>query len=338
MSRSPATADGKESGLDRYGAPSRSLLGEADAAAPSIGQMSETSFSAPRGSYGEGGAEFSAKVSGGGSALLRHSSSPAGFFSQLLMDDAAEIRSYPQASNDSVHPMTSRHLRSQWNFSRNRLSQISEMCIPEVGDSVNCSSSSDEAAGHATNSYISGNFQLSSWTDSNSVMFSAACDQRLKDNNGDRLGSFSRIDSQERRNRISKRLHKLQGLVPSMDKVIEIPKASNKHIRHVRVGNTVHQGTEKPSAEFLRTNNHASKQAKGVPQMCHCTLFGSLEGLFIGWMVQHWLFWLSLTDSIILTVEEILIYFIPTLRPIFDNIYELAPLLDSLPDRTRPIN
>ncbi|XP_042463043.1 transcription factor bHLH128-like isoform X1 [Zingiber officinale] len=262
MSRSPATADGKESGLDRYGAPSRSLLGEADAAAPSIGQMSETSFSAPRGSYGEGGAEFSAKVSGGGSALLRHSSSPAGFFSQLLMDDAAEIRSYPQASNDSVHPMTSRHLRSQWNFSRNRLSQISEMCIPEVGDSVNCSSSSDEAAGHATNSYISGNFQLSSWTDSNSVMFSAACDQRLKDNNGDRLGSFSRIDSQfslpstsleisnvenylqlqqesipckvrakrgcathprsiaerERRNRISKRLHKLQGLVPSMDK------------------------------------------------------------------------------------------------------------------------
>ncbi|XP_042463044.1 transcription factor bHLH128-like isoform X2 [Zingiber officinale] len=260
MSRSPATADGKESGLDRYGAPSRSLLGEADAAAPSIGQMSETSFSAPRGSYGEGGAEFSAKVSGGGSALLRHSSSPAGFFSQLLMDD--EIRSYPQASNDSVHPMTSRHLRSQWNFSRNRLSQISEMCIPEVGDSVNCSSSSDEAAGHATNSYISGNFQLSSWTDSNSVMFSAACDQRLKDNNGDRLGSFSRIDSQfslpstsleisnvenylqlqqesipckvrakrgcathprsiaerERRNRISKRLHKLQGLVPSMDK------------------------------------------------------------------------------------------------------------------------
>ncbi|XP_042457695.1 transcription factor bHLH128-like isoform X3 [Zingiber officinale] len=244
MSRSPATADGKESGLDRYSAPSGSLLGEADAAAPSIGQMSETSFSAPRGSYGESGAEFSAKVSGGGSALLRHSSSPAGFFSQLLMDDAAEIRSYPQASNDSVHPMTSRHLRSQWNFSRNRLSQISEMCIPEVGDSVNCSSSSDEAAGHATNSYISGNFQLSSWTDSNSVMFSAACDQRLKDNNGDRLGSFSRIDSQlqqesipckvrakrgcathprsiaerERRNRISKRLHKLQGLVPSMDK------------------------------------------------------------------------------------------------------------------------
>ncbi|XP_042457694.1 transcription factor bHLH128-like isoform X2 [Zingiber officinale] len=260
MSRSPATADGKESGLDRYSAPSGSLLGEADAAAPSIGQMSETSFSAPRGSYGESGAEFSAKVSGGGSALLRHSSSPAGFFSQLLMDD--EIRSYPQASNDSVHPMTSRHLRSQWNFSRNRLSQISEMCIPEVGDSVNCSSSSDEAAGHATNSYISGNFQLSSWTDSNSVMFSAACDQRLKDNNGDRLGSFSRIDSQfslpstsleisnvenylqlqqesipckvrakrgcathprsiaerERRNRISKRLHKLQGLVPSMDK------------------------------------------------------------------------------------------------------------------------
>ncbi|XP_074589595.1 transcription factor bHLH128-like [Curcuma longa] len=253
-----ADADGKESGLDRYGAPSGSLLGEAEAAAPLLGRTSETSFSAPRGSYGEGGAEFSTKVSGGESALLRHSSSPAGFFSHLLMDD--EIRSYPQASNDTVHPM--RHLRSQWNFSRNRLSQISEMCIPEVGDSVNCSSSSDEAAGHATNSYISGNFQLSSWTDSNSVMFSAASDQRLKDNNGDRLGSFSRIDSQyslpitslemsnvenylqlqqesipckvrakrgcathprsiaerERRNRISKRLHKLQDLVPSMDK------------------------------------------------------------------------------------------------------------------------
>lgn len=70
------------------------------------------------------------------------------------------------------------------------------MCIPEVIDSVNCSSSSDEAAGHVTNSYISSNFQLSSWTDSNSVVFSAASDQQLKDNNGDRLGSFSRIDSQ----------------------------------------------------------------------------------------------------------------------------------------------
>ncbi|KAG6528745.1 hypothetical protein ZIOFF_010930 [Zingiber officinale] len=277
MSRSPATADGKESGLDRYSAPSGSLLGEADAAAPSIGQMSETSFSAPRGSYGESGAEFSAKVSGGGSALLRHSSSPAGFFSQLLMDD--EIRSYPQASNDSVHPMTSRHLRSQWNFSRNRLSQISEMCIPEVGDSVNCSSSSDEAAGHATNSYISGNFQLSSWTDSNSVMFSAACDQRLKDNNGDRLGSFSRIDSQERRNRISKRLHKLQGLVPSMDKSF-----SEQTIMHPSRPKVFHRCATALFSVALKVCR-IEDYGNFIGLLAQLVAF--LAPIFIGWMVQH---------------------------------------------------
>lgn len=69
------------------------------------------------------------------------------------------------------------------------------MSIPEIGEDVNCDSSSDEATAHVEQSFISGNFQLSSWDDSNSIMFSAP-HKRTKGNNGDILTSLSNTDSQ----------------------------------------------------------------------------------------------------------------------------------------------
>lgn len=92
--------------------------------------------------------------------------------------------------------MASRRLTSQWSFSRkDTLSHISEMSIPEIGEDVDCDSSSDEATAHVEQSFISGNFQLSSWDDSNSIMFSAP-HKRTKGNNGDILTSLSNTDSQ----------------------------------------------------------------------------------------------------------------------------------------------
>ncbi|RRT37063.1 hypothetical protein B296_00055773 [Ensete ventricosum] len=95
------------------------------------------------------------------------------------------------------------------------------MSIPEIGEDVNCDSSSDEATAHVEQSFISGNFQLTSWDDSNSIMFSAPR-KRTRDDNEDMLTSLSNTDSQERRTRISKRLQKLHNLVPSMDKLFDV--------------------------------------------------------------------------------------------------------------------
>lgn len=57
---------------------------------------------------------------------------------------------------------------------------------------------SDEAAGSASQSYISSNFQLGSWDDKNSIAFSAPQSKRIKCNNGDTVASLSNIDSQVR--------------------------------------------------------------------------------------------------------------------------------------------
>nr|CAD1832239.1 unnamed protein product [Ananas comosus var. bracteatus] len=170
------------------------------------------------------------------------------------------IGNYSQAGSDAVHAMANSRLRSQWSFSRQDsvLSQISEMSIPEIGESGN---SSDEATGHAGQSYISSNLLGASWEDTNSIMFSSP-GKRGKESNGDVITSLSNFDSQfgmpktsaefadmerylqmhqdsvackvrakrgcathprsiaerERRTRISKKLRKLQDLVPNMDK------------------------------------------------------------------------------------------------------------------------
>ncbi|WOL03652.1 transcription factor bHLH128 [Canna indica] len=220
-------ADGKELGLAPYGsAPGSLLAGAASAgAAPeaAASRFAPSSPLAPTGVYGlaefRPAADLASKVGGAGPALVRHSSSPPGFFAHLAVDHGLSATA------------ESRRLRSQWSFSRKEM--LTRICeVPESGEG---GSSSDEAVGQVGHPYTCRNFQLSSWDGNNSIMFSAA-------------SSFSNIDFQfglqlqqeavsfkvrakrgcathprsiaerERRTRISKRLQKLQDLVPDIDK------------------------------------------------------------------------------------------------------------------------
>ncbi|CAL9158326.1 transcription factor bHLH128-like isoform X1 [Musa acuminata AAA Group] len=231
-----------------------------------------------QGSYRPGDLHLSA----GGSLLVRHSSSPAGFFSHPLTDHGVSTTrvsaNYSQTGTDSIHASANRRLRSQWSFSRDSLSQISELSIPEIGENDTCCNSSDEAAGHAGQSYISGNFQLGSWEDNNSIAFSAPPNKQAKDNADDMVTGLRNIASQfsfprtssemsalekylqvqqdsvpcrvrakrgcathprsiaerERRTRISKRLRKLQDIVPNMDKQTSTSDMLELAIQHIK--------------------------------------------------------------------------------------------------------
>ncbi|XP_074578592.1 transcription factor bHLH128-like isoform X2 [Curcuma longa] len=217
-----------------------------------------------------------------GSPLVRHSSLPSAFFSHLLADQglssARMIGSYSQTGTENLHVLAHRRQRAQWGFSRqDSLSQISELSIPEVEES-DTYHDSDEAAGNASQSYISSNFQLGSWDDTNSITFSAPQSKRIKCNNEDIVASLSDIHSQfnlprtsselselekyvqiqqdsvpcrvrakrgcathprsiaerERRTRISKRLRKLQDLVPNMDKQTSTSDMLELAIQHIK--------------------------------------------------------------------------------------------------------
>ncbi|KAJ1286671.1 hypothetical protein BS78_03G369800 [Paspalum vaginatum] len=206
------------------------------------------------------------------SPLFRHSSSPAGLLSRLMPDPhgmaaTRGMGSYAQAGADAGMAHCHRQLSSQWSFSRQDLPHISEMgMIPDIGESIvagGCNSSSDGGGGAQSSSYLSRNFSVSSWDDTNSIMFSSPTKKPKVDAADDMVvTSFSNIDSQfglsnsslempgmedylhlqqdsvacrvrakrgcathprsiaerERRTRISKRLKKLQDLVPNMDK------------------------------------------------------------------------------------------------------------------------
>ncbi|KAJ4761875.1 Basic helix-loop-helix (BHLH) DNA-binding superfamily [Rhynchospora pubera] len=189
--------------------------------------------------------------------LVRHSSSPAGFFSNLLMDN------YPPNANN-------KRLKSQLSFTRqSTLSQISEDEIPDLGGSIGGSGAhSDETRPYG--------FSIGSWDDTNSIIFSA--NKRGKDNSGDIITNLSNIDSQffprtslemgsvekylqiqqdqvpfkvrakrgcathprsiaerERRTRISEKLRKLQDLVPNMDKQTSTADMLDLAVQHIKV-------------------------------------------------------------------------------------------------------
>lgn len=92
--------------------------------------------------------------------------------------------------------MASRRLKSQLSFSgTGQPSQVSQIGIPEIGDSVGCSNNSDVRSGSVSQSYISSNFSIGSWDDTNSIIFSAPSSKRAKDNNGDII-TMSNIESQ----------------------------------------------------------------------------------------------------------------------------------------------
>nr|QDL88355.1 transcription factor bHLH128-like isoform X1 [Cymbidium ensifolium] len=201
----------------------------------------------------------------GGSHLIRHSSSPAGFFANVLVDSGLSPKgagNYTQVGEHDTR-MKRQRLSSQWSFSRqDSLSQISGISVAaDMAKNVSHGSSPTEASGNFGYSYISGNIPLSSWDGSNPIV-TAPPNKRGKDNNGDIMTSFNNLESQlnrpctsvemeavekylnmqqehvrcelrakrgcamhprsiaerERRTRISKRLKRLQDLVPNMDK------------------------------------------------------------------------------------------------------------------------
>ncbi|XP_008791728.1 transcription factor bHLH128 isoform X2 [Phoenix dactylifera] len=214
---------------------------------------------------------------GGGNPLTRHSSSPAGFLSHLMVDDGLSVTrdtgSYSQPGADGVYAMPSRRFSSQLSFSRQgTLSQISEISIPDTGESVSGSNNSNETSRNVGQSYISSNLSIGSWDDINSIMFSAPPSKQAKNHNGDIITRLSSIESQfslptssseflqiqqdqapfktrakrgcathprsvaerERRTRISEKLKKLQDFVPNMDKQTNTADMLDLAVQHIK--------------------------------------------------------------------------------------------------------
>ncbi|XP_020585589.1 transcription factor bHLH128 [Phalaenopsis equestris] len=128
----------------------------------------------------------------GDSHLMRQHSSPAGFFSHLMVDTGfaatSGTRSYFQPGNENTNVLTGRRLKSQLSFSRqDAVSQISEISILEMGES------SDEAGGNVDQSYVPSSYPISSWDETNSIVFSTS--NKHSRDNGDIISTLNNIDS-----------------------------------------------------------------------------------------------------------------------------------------------
>jgi hypothetical protein len=109
--------------------------------------------------------------------------------------------SYPHAGTDAMAHGHNSRLGSQWSFSRQDLPQISEMGMipPDIGESIIagglCNSSSD--GGAQSSPYLSRNFSVSSWDDTNNpIMFSSPSKKVKVDAADDMVSGFSNIDYQ----------------------------------------------------------------------------------------------------------------------------------------------
>ncbi|XP_077227598.1 transcription factor bHLH128-like isoform X2 [Tasmannia lanceolata] len=130
----------------------------------------------------------------GPSPLIRHSSSPAGFLSNLMIDNgfsAARGIENNLSSHDGGHGIAGRgRLKSQLSFS----GQDSHSQLYDIGESVAGCNAPDDTAGQ---SYMSGSFQMGSWDDTNSIVFSPPPpSKRAKDINGDIVSTIHNLDSQ----------------------------------------------------------------------------------------------------------------------------------------------
>ncbi|KAF3776795.1 Transcription factor [Nymphaea thermarum] len=132
------------------------------------------------------------------SSLTRHSSSPAGFLSSLHLDNGYplgagvggfNLDSYSSGQNG----VAQRRLKPQLSFSRQDsgkglLSQLSDMSMPEVGESITGNNSSSDDSANVTKSYISNGFPMgTTWEDShpNTVVFGSASRKRTRDLSGE---------------------------------------------------------------------------------------------------------------------------------------------------------
>ncbi|XP_068666214.1 transcription factor bHLH128 isoform X2 [Aristolochia californica] len=211
-------------------------------------------------------------------SLIRHSSSPAGFLSHLMVDGSGfsvtrGLGNYgSQAGCNGSLGMGNGRLKSQLSFSarQDSLSALSEISVPEVGESTFGHNGSDDGPGH---SYMSGNFRMGSWEETNSIVFSAPPNKRTKDIHGDLAAALNSLDSQfnvsnasldklqqiqqdsvpcrirakrgcathprsiaerDRRTRISEKLKKLQDLVPNMDKQTNTAEMLDLAVHHIK--------------------------------------------------------------------------------------------------------
>eukprot|EP00262_Sarcandra_glabra_P015957 TRINITY_DN5039_c0_g1_i1.p1 TRINITY_DN5039_c0_g1~~TRINITY_DN5039_c0_g1_i1.p1 ORF type:complete len:356 (-),score=30.68 TRINITY_DN5039_c0_g1_i1:64-1131(-) len=139
--------------------------------------------------------------SSSGSNLIRHSSSPAGFFSHPMVDNAGFSVTRGTGNYSSLrgcnggNGFPNGNLKSQLSFSRqDSLSQISEISVADIpGDGV---AGPDDSASNIGQSYISGSFSMGSWDDTNSIVFSNPRSNRSKHINGDIVTGLNSIDSQ----------------------------------------------------------------------------------------------------------------------------------------------
>ncbi|XP_031480339.1 transcription factor bHLH128-like [Nymphaea colorata] len=155
----------------------------------------------PLGHMGVGGFATSSNFK---SSLTRRSSSPAGFLANLHLENGYSLGggiggfSLDNCSNGQ-HGVTQRRLKSQLSFSRQDspkglMSQLSDINMAEVGETITGNSSSDDGSlgsGNATKSYMSSGFPLGSWDDSHPIVFGSAPRKRGRDLNGEIIHGFS---------------------------------------------------------------------------------------------------------------------------------------------------
>ncbi|TKY48359.1 dimerization protein [Spatholobus suberectus] len=131
------------------------------------------------------------------SNLIRHSSSPAGLFSQINIENVyAGVRGMGTlgAVNDSVEEAkfsTSRRLKNQANYSAGRMSSIAE-----TGDKGNRESSPDNEAFADGNDFMSG-FQVGRWDDAAMMSDNVGGLKRFRENDAK---PFSGINAAETQN------------------------------------------------------------------------------------------------------------------------------------------
>ncbi|GAB2272670.1 hypothetical protein Dimus_007493 [Dionaea muscipula] len=197
------------------------------------------------------------------SALIRHSSSPAGLLNRLASDIGFSV------TKSTCNGHKASRLSSQLSFTKaDSLSQISEADESAI-DGI--------SSKRGSNSSMAG-FSLGSWDNSNSIMFNAPTTKRAKHINGDISGDLTTIESQyslqhtaldlartehlihipedsvpckirakrgfathprsiaerERRTRISGKLKKLQDLVPNMDKQTSYSDMLDLAVQHIK--------------------------------------------------------------------------------------------------------
>ncbi|XP_072151198.1 transcription factor bHLH129 isoform X1 [Setaria viridis] len=133
--------------------------------------------------------------------LPRHSSSPPGFFSSPVVDNAGfpSARAGVGVGGDVHHATSSYHkkMKSPMNLAgQGTLSHISEDGIPDLTNNVYGSGHSEENITTNSVARSSNGFSIGTWEDSNSIVFSNPASNAGIHNNDDIIASLSNYELQ----------------------------------------------------------------------------------------------------------------------------------------------